>query len=123
MNDNHYPKLHRVRSKADFKYLRTCRNSVRRGNFVVYFGPTLKENSSKTRLGISVSKKYGKAVARNKMKRHIREFFRTSPFKELGKDTLVVALRQLAQQANRRDISRFVAQDLGHLFERIKQKG
>lgn len=43
-----------------------------------------------TRIGISVSKKVGKAHIRNKYKRAIREFFRQSNFKNLSMDVHIV---------------------------------
>ena len=50
-----------------------------------------KESENKqTRIGISASKKVGCAVKRNTVKRCIREVFRKSEYKELGRDILLV---------------------------------
>ena len=52
-------------------------------------------DSEVTRLGISVSKKISsKAVSRNLIKRRIREVFRQSEYRNLGRDVLVVVNRK-----------------------------
>jgi len=44
-----------------------------------YFNMYVKKNSlGKTRLGVSISKKVGKSVVRNKLKRRIKEVFRNN---------------------------------------------
>lgn len=48
------------------------------------------EENKLTHIGFAVSKRVGKAVVRNRIKRVLREEFRLSPFKELGADILVV---------------------------------
>ncbi|MCA9084869.1 MAG: ribonuclease P protein component [Planctomycetaceae bacterium] len=63
----------RVRRGNDF---RTCFESGSRagdGQLLVF---VLKNGLAKTRLGVSVSRKHGNAVARNRRKRLIREAFR-----------------------------------------------
>lgn len=55
-------------------------------NLVLYFIP----NKGETRLGITVSKKIGKAVVRNRIRRLVRESWRTFCVKD-GYDVIVVA--------------------------------
>ena len=74
---------------------------------------------SETRLGISVSKKFGHAVSRNQVKRHIREFFRTSEFKYLGRDVLIVVFKSLSVKEHRNNLSHVISQELSHIFKRI----
>lgn len=68
---------------------------MRKKTVLLYF----KENSlSNSRLGISVSKKFGNAVRRNCFKRHVREIFRKSTFKFSGFDVLVVSNNRYFQK-------------------------
>ena len=50
-----------------------------------------KNDLNNSRLGIAVSKKFGKAVRRNSFKRQVREVFRKSTFKNSTYDVLVVS--------------------------------
>ena len=115
-----YDKSFRLLTLADFKNLKIKSRTVRSRNFLAHFTARREGNTQKTRLGISVSKKTANAVGRNKIKRHIREFFRLSPFKYLGKDVLIVASRNLSARLHDTDFSSLVARDLKNLFERIR---
>lgn len=55
------------------------------------------EESSAARIGLIVSKKNGKAVARNRIKRRLREAFRHSQSSLSGFDTVIIARPRLAQ--------------------------
>ena len=53
---------------------------------------------SQARLGVTVTKKVGSAVIRNRIKRHVREYFRLN--KHLlppGHDVLIIALKGAAK--------------------------
>ena len=63
-------------------------------NLVLYYLP----NKDKTRVGITVSKKIGKAVVRNRIRRLIRESWRSFCVKE-GFDVVIVA-RNAAANSN-----------------------
>ncbi len=68
-----FPKSARILKSSHYKYL--CRNSNR------LYGATLiiqfqKGRASSAKLGITVSKKFGKAHDRNRFKRIVRESFR-----------------------------------------------
>ena len=79
-----------IRRGEDFKKAYNLRCSVRDALLLVYCGPNGLEYA---RLGLSVSKKVGKAVARNRWKRRIREAFRLNQQKlPAGLDVVVIPL-------------------------------
>ena len=70
-----FPQSLRLKTPAEFKSVYDRKRSVSDGLLVVY----AKENDlGRTRVGLSVSKKVGNAVARNRCKRLFREVFRLS---------------------------------------------
>jgi ribonuclease P protein component len=73
MGLNTFPKEERIRRRADFlKILREGKKSQ-----TEHFWVSLRPNGlSYCRLGITVGKRVGSAVARNRLKRRLREFFR-----------------------------------------------
>jgi ribonuclease P protein component len=73
MESHLYPKEERLLNRKDFVNLNRVEKRYLTGHFTVFF----KENGlDVSRLGITVSKKIGKAVKRNRIKRLLREFFR-----------------------------------------------
>jgi ribonuclease P protein component len=92
VTDNSYPKNNRLISKDDFQYLRSGSRRLSSFFTTIYYKSS-KNQGAQSRLGISVSKKNGNAVLRNRLKRITREFFRQSKLKNDGKDVLVVIHR------------------------------
>jgi ribonuclease P protein component len=74
-----------LRSKADFAALRRGRRFSCGGLRFVYRVTDI----GHARLGMAVSRKYGNAVRRNRLKRQIREGFRQSRFRAISADLLV----------------------------------
>jgi len=70
-----FPKSSRVRKQADFDRVHRQQAYAADGILVVRGG---RNGLERARLGISVSRKVGNAVARNRWKRLIREAFRAS---------------------------------------------
>ena len=70
--DFRLPKSQRLKSTSDFK---RCYSGSRAGDGHLLLFAVGNEMAS-TRLGVSVSKKHGNAVARNRKKRLLREAFR-----------------------------------------------
>lgn len=87
--DNSFDKSYRLLSASDFSYLKSD-SQVFSTKFVRIYYKNSRLNESKSRLGIAVSKKFGNAVKRNFVKRRVREYFRNSLIKTLGKDILFV---------------------------------
>lgn len=66
-------KKYRIKSEIDFKHIFKQKQSKANKQFVIYY--TEKDNQEHIRVGLSVSKKLGKAVLRNQIKRKIRRAF------------------------------------------------
>jgi ribonuclease P protein component len=75
MLDNRFPKCLRLLRSADYKQIYESGNKKAGRSFQVFY----RLNSSKdTRFGISVGRRLGKAVTRNKVRRWIREVIRNN---------------------------------------------
>ncbi|GAA5412145.1 ribonuclease P protein component [Streptococcus uberis] len=94
-------KAYRIKRNSDFQAIYENGKSVANRQFVVY---TYKNRDLKHfRLGISVSKKLGNAVTRNRIKRAIRENFKVHKQNIIAKDIIVIA-RQPAKDMNTLEI-------------------
>ena len=74
--------------------------------------------SDRTRLGITITKKTGSSVVRNRLRRRIRELFRRAAAFPVPVD-LVVNVRPGAETAPYRDL----AEDFGRLARRAEEPG
>lgn len=63
-------KINRIRKNEEFQNIISKKQSAANQSFVIYYKKSLIENN--TKVGISVSKKLGNAVIRNKIKRQVR---------------------------------------------------
>jgi ribonuclease P protein component len=61
--------IYRLKKDAEFKSLIAKKKILRSSSFIVYFFPN---ELAHVRVGISVSKKIGNAVVRNKIKRQVK---------------------------------------------------
>ena len=89
MVDFSFGKNFRLLSASDFQYLRS-ENAIAKSKCLrIYFKPS-RLNQQETRIGLSVSRKVGPAVIRNRTKRILKEVFRLEGPKDLGLDLMVV---------------------------------
>ncbi|WP_182696634.1 ribonuclease P protein component [Staphylococcus saprophyticus] len=82
-------KAYRIKKNSDFQFIYKKGKSVANRQFVIYTEPNKALNHF--RLGISVSKKLGNAVVRNRIKRAIRENFKIHKEDILPMDIIVIA--------------------------------
>jgi ribonuclease P protein component len=88
----------RLHRSAEF--LRLQRNGVRfqSPHFVLYAG-SLGDDSARSRLGVTVSRRIGNAVVRNRVKRRVREFFRKELRAQLPAGTSIVVIARAGAAA------------------------
>ncbi|MDR1773874.1 MAG: ribonuclease P protein component [Clostridioides sp.] len=103
-----------IKKDSDFRKVYKFGKSYSNKYLVLYF---LKNNTDTTRLGISISKKVGKANVRNKIRRRIKEVFRLNIVDKIlrGYDIVFIA-RVAASEATYEDIRKsmnFLIKKLG----------
>lgn len=76
MTDNTFTKADRILKRPEFIYLSNVGVRVYNRHYVAIYKENLQ--TGRSRLGITVTKKVGGAVARNRIKRVVREYFRTN---------------------------------------------
>ena len=98
MTDQHLPSERRLRHSADFSRVYRQRRAASDSHLLVYGA---KNGFPQARIGLSVSRKVGPSVCRNRWKRAIREAFRTHLTEIPGGIDWVVIPRQgaIPQQA------------------------
>lgn len=126
MADSSFSKDYRLLSARDFSYLRKGSKSVKNKWLKAYFKPSaIKAGSStpkKSRIGISASKKVGKANIRNLCKRQIRETFRVSDFRESGLDVLIIVSPYLFKNIpDKSESKEALSSAVNHIFKLISK--
>lgn len=93
--DFSFDKEFRLLTPKDFQYLKKGASRVDTPFLRFYFKKSKNKDLGHARLGLSISKKSGKAVHRNFIKRRVREVFRTSFLRSSSLDILVIASPRL----------------------------
>lgn len=87
-----FTKSDRLLKRPDFLRLTAKGTRCKNNNFIAVFAL---DETERTRLGITVSKKVGNAVVRNRIKRFTREYFRLNRPKNTGKlDINIIAKKE-----------------------------
>jgi ribonuclease P protein component len=89
-----FTKADRILKRNEFIALSKSGRRAQNADFIAYFLPA---RYNQSRLGVTVTKKVGQAVERNRIKRFVREFFRLNRHCLSGKwDINIIAKRQSA---------------------------
>jgi ribonuclease P protein component len=108
-----FPKADRILKRSEFLRLTQFGKKIHNKYFIANICPG---TTGRTRLGITVTKRVGKAVVRNRIKRLCREYFRLTRHNISGKwDINIVAKQQAAHLSTKQFFL-----SLQHLFERIR---
>ena len=110
-----YTKADRIRTPSEYRALSKNGNRHYNDFFIII---SRKNQLSRSRLGITVSKKVGKAVTRNKIKRIIREYFRLNRQFLPGR----LDINILARQTSGRLSAAAIRDHLGQCFKMIARK-
>ena len=98
-SDPCFPPIYRLRRSSDYKKVYQRRRSVSDGLIIMY---GCENDLPYARIGMSVSRKVGRAVYRNRWKRLIREAFRLArPELPPGIDLIVIPRRETEPSLNR----------------------
>ena len=91
MTGHHFKKSARILKRTEFVTLSKNGQKLKSEHFIAAVGPG---GSETTRLGITVTKKTGCAVIRNRIKRFIREYFRLNRHRFTGKWDINIIARK-----------------------------
>ena len=90
--DLRFPREATIRSRADYLKVQNTGQRTRGRNLIILF---IDNGLPITRFGITVSRKTGNAITRNRIKRRLREIQRQNRSRFVsGKDMVVIATRQ-----------------------------
>ena len=105
-------KEYRIKKTSDFDKIIKKKQSFANRQFVMYYQ---KNNLEHMRLGISVSKKLGKAHKRNKLKRYVRESFKTKK-ESLANYDIIVIVRPMAVDIDFQNFEK----SINHILKKVK---
>ena len=110
--DHSFKKADRILKRNEFIQLSKFGRKLHNQNFIVIFAPG---HFGRSRLGITVTRKVGNAVKRNRIKRLVREYFRLNRHLLSGDwDINVIAKKEAADLSSEK-----IFGSLCNIFERI----
>jgi ribonuclease P protein component len=118
MTDQRFGARRRLRTKADFERVYQGRCSASDGRLLVFAAANELPHA---RLGLSVSRKVGGAVVRNRWKRLLREAFRLS-LAELPPGVDLVVIPRGSQRPELASLRQSLCQLAGRLARRLERR-
>ena len=116
MGSNSFPKTERLLKRADFLRLSRSGKKIQTRFFIA---AVLDGTTGNNRIGITVSKRVGKAVERNRIKRLIREYYRNRKTTLPGNRDINIIARKYAKFLSNHEL----VEALDELFAKLnKQK-
>lgn len=112
MVDQRYPRRLRLRKRPDFLRVQRRGRRVKAQHVVACWSSATDDHSAK--FGLTVSRKVGPAVVRNRVKRWLREAIRRHPRRPTQHDVVFIALPSAASAG----LARLQA-DVDRAFDRI----
>jgi ribonuclease P protein component len=110
------PRKERLRASKDFKCLYRQGSSLSGKHFVVYYKPSDRQTS---RLGFSISKKFGNAVKRNQARRRLGDIYRKHDEPKSGSFDMVIVARPSAAYMDYQDMEK----EITDILNRIDSRG
>ena len=104
----------RLLKRREFLALSRYGRRIQDGCFIIFYRPGLQK---RPRLGVTVSKRVGNAVTRNRMKRLIREFFRKNRQALNGNPDINVIAKPAAARLSAQEVDAA----LNRLFSKLRQ--
>ena len=99
--DQRFPRSRRIRKRADYLRVQNARRGRKGPHFVLIDAPG---PTGESRLGVTVSRRVGGAVERNRVKRRVREFFRKNRYRLQPTRDLVIIARPGAELLSLKDV-------------------
>lgn len=109
-----FPKSARLRKRREFLAVQASGKRFQGRYFLAVVTPSAvsEQNASRGRAGITVTKKIGNAVTRNRIRRMVREYLRTSQWLSLPMDAVIIARRGAEGLRHQDDVNRDLARIL-----------
>lgn len=104
-----FPKQARLKKRPEFLNLSRWGKKIHAPHFVIITKPN---NRGETRLGVTVSSKVGNAVARNRVKRFLRECFRKYRRQIVPSQDVLIIARKGAVNLSSSDVESEIRESL-----------
>jgi ribonuclease P protein component len=98
-------KAMRLRRRREFLAVQSTGTKVNTRHFVALVSRGTETGTGVGRVGLTVSKRVGGAVVRNRVKRLAREWLRRNGWVEAGFDVVIIAKQSAARLVGLRDVS------------------